>query len=442
MDGVVTEFFSPYESWGRTPRVRQKTVTLRWLKDDVAFEKFSSVLPYGQGRSYGDSCLNDGGALLLTSSLDRLMAFDAENGVLKCEAGATFDEILKVIVPRGWFLPVSPGTRFVSAGGAVANDIHGKNHHRAGTFGAHVRRFELLRSTGERLICSPEENVDLFKATIGGLGLTGLMTWVEFQLKKIPGPQMDVETLPMAGLEDFFSLSEESDKDFEYTVAWFDGLAGLDKFRGLFYRGNHSAPADKVKFLNVSMDLSVPMNLPAGLLNRWTLKAFNKVYYDWNAHKARHHIVSQKSFFYPLDAVAHWNRVYGRRGFFQYQCVVPKGEPGKRPIAPVLEEVARSGQGSFLAVLKIFGDRASPGLLSFPKPGATLAMDFPNRGKKTLELLERLDQIVRDAGGSVYPAKDARMSAASFQAYFPQWREFEKFKDPKFSSSFWRRVTA
>jgi len=186
----------------------------------------------------------------------------------------------------------------------------------------------------------------------------------------------------------------------------------------------------------------VPLDLPTGLLNLWTLRAFNKLYYDWNVHKSRHRIVSQSSFFYPLDAVAHWNLIYGRRGFFQYQCVVPKGEPGKRPIAPVLEEVVRSGQGSFLAVLKIFGSQTSPGILSFPRPGVTLAMDFPNRGQKTLDLLERLDGIVRDAGGSVYPAKDARMSAASFQAYFPQWKDFAKHVDPKFSSSFWRRVTA
>jgi FAD/FMN-containing dehydrogenase len=412
------------------------------MSEKIPFESFASVLPYGQGRSYGDVCLNDGGTLLLTSRLDRLIAFDAENGVLRCEAGTTLEAILSVIVPRGWFLPVTPGTQFVSVGGAVANDIHGKNHHKAGTFGRYVRRFELARSSGERLVCSPEENAELFRATVGGLGLTGLVTWVEISLKRISGPRVDVETVPLTGLEDFFRLSAESDRDFEHTVAWFDGLAPPERFRGLFYRGNHAAPEDKVKLPDFRARLSVPCGLPSGLLNRRTIRAFNWLYYDWSAHKPSRRSVSYRSFFYPLDAVSHWNRIYGRRGFFQYQCAVPLGDEGRRPVAPLLEVVARSGQGSFLSVLKVFGDMASPGLLSFPRPGVTLAMDFPNRGRKTLELFDRLDALVRDAGGAVYPAKDARMSAAAFQAFFPRWREFEKFVDPKFSSSFWRRVTS
>jgi FAD/FMN-containing dehydrogenase len=349
---------------------------------------------------------------------------------------------LNVVVPRGWFLPVSPGTQFVSVGGAVANDIHGKNHHRAGTFGRHVRRFELVRSSGKRLVCSPDENAELFRATVGGLGLTGLMTWVEIALKRISGPRIDVEALPLGCLEDFFRLSAESDRDHEYTVAWFDGLRPPGRFRGLFYRGNHAAPEDKVKLPDFRARLSVPIDLPSGCLNRWTLRAFNRLYYDWNAHKPSLHSVPYRSFFYPLDAVSHWNRIYGRRGFFQYQCVVPAGDEGRRPVEPLLEEVARSGQGSFLAVLKIFGDAASPGLLSFPRPGVTLAMDFPNRGPRTLELFERLDALVRGAGGAVYPAKDARMSSESFRSFFPRWREFSDFVDPKFSSSFWRRVTS
>ncbi len=437
----MTEAFESFESWGRFPKVRQDVFRPGWAADPIPFEKFSSVLPYGQGRSYGDSCLNDGGTLIVTDRLNRLASFDAEAGVLRCEAGATLEDILGVIVPRGWFLPVSPGTQFVSVGGAVANDIHGKNHHKAGTFGRFVRRFELLRSSGERLVCSPAENADLFGATIGGLGLTGLMTWVEFALKKIPGPHIDVETLPFHSLEDFFRLSDAGDRDFEYTVAWFDGLSSPEKFRGLFYRGNHSAPPDRVKAPSMNLRFAVPFNCPSALLNRWTLGAFNRLYYDWNAHKPARHSVPYRPFFYPLDTVGRWNRVYGRRGFFQYQCVVPKGEPGRRPVAAVLQEVAKSGQGSFLSVLKLFGDRASPGLLSFPRPGVTLAMDFANRGQKTFDLLERLDGLVRDAGGAVYPAKDARMSAASFQSFFPRWREFAKFVDPKFSSGFWRRVT-
>jgi FAD/FMN-containing dehydrogenase len=433
---------SSYESWGRYPKVSQEGHPLYWITDPIPFERFRTVLPYGQGRSYGDSCLNDGGTLLATSHLNRLIEFDVEKGVLRCEAGTTFADILRVILPRGWFLPVSPGTQFVSVGGAVANDIHGKNHHRAGTFGRHVRRFELLRSSGERLACSPTEHADLFAATIGGLGLTGLMTWVEFSLAKIPGPWIEIETIPLLSLEDFFRLSEDSDRDFEYTVTWFDGLAGPEKFRGLFYRGNHADPSDEVKIPRPRGRLSVPFDWPGGFLNAWTLRAFNRLYYDWNAHRTSRRWMTYESFFYPLDAVAHWNRIYGRGGFFQYQCVVPKGEQGRRPVSAVLEEIARSGQGSFLAVLKVFGDQASPGLMSFPRPGVTVALDFPNRGRKTLDLFERLDTIVREAGGAVYPAKDARMSAESFRAYFPQWREFAKYIDPKFSSSFWRRVTS
>lgn len=438
----MTETSGSAESWGRYPKAEQDLHALRWRNDPIPFERFSSVLPYGQGRSYGDSCLNDGGTLLLTSGLDRLIAFDAVNGLLRCEAGTTLEEILSVIVPRGWFLPVSPGTQYVSVGGAVANDIHGKNHHREGTFGRHVRAFELLRSSGERLVCTPDRNVELFRATIGGLGLTGLMTWIEFALKKIPGPHIDLETLPLSGLEEFFRISEDSDADHEYTVAWFDGLVPLEKFRGLYYRGNHSAPPDRVKLPSFGLKPSVPFNVPSFVLNAWTLRAFNRFYHDWNAHKPARHSVPYRPFFYPLDSVGHWNRVYGKRGFFQYQCVVPKGEPGNRPIAAILEEVAKSGQGSFLSVLKIFGGLPSPGLLSFPRPGVTLAMDFANRGRKTFDLLDRLDAAVVSAGGSVYPAKDARMSAAAFQAFFPQWREFSKFVDPKFSSGFWRRVTS
>lgn len=430
------------ESWGRYPKVSQKAFRPSWISEEIPFGSFDTVLPYGQGRSYGDSCLNDGGTILVTDRLNRLIGFDAESGVLRCEAGATLEDILDVIVPRGWFLPVSPGTRFVSVGGAVANDIHGKNHHKAGTFGRFVRRFELLRSSGERLVCSPAENADVFAATVGGLGLTGLMTWVEIALRRIPGPQIALETVPFTGLEDFFRLSDDSDRDFEYTVAWFDGLAPPDRFRGLFFRGNHASPEDKVKLPSFHVRLSVPFDLPSGLLNRWTIRAFNRLYHDWNAHKPAQRSVTYGSFFYPLDTISHWNRVYGRRGFFQYQCVVPKGEAGSRPISGVLEEVAKSRQGSFLAVLKVFGDPVSPGLLSFPRPGVTLALDFPNRGKKSLDLFERLDAVVRDAGGAVYPAKDARMSAAAFQAFFPRWREFSKFIDPKFSSSFWRRVSS
>lgn len=432
-----------YESWGRYPRVKARSVVpVLWTNDPPSFvEAQGSYLPFGQGRSYGDSCLNEGGTLLDTQELRRFIAFDSETGLLSCEAGATFDEILDLIVPRGWFLPVSPGTRFVSVGGAIANDIHGKNHHRGGTFGRHVTRFELVRSNGARFLCSPEENAELFAATIGGLGLTGLILWAEFRLQKIDGPLIDVEKIRFANLDEFFQINVASDKEFAYTVAWIDCLArGKNLARGIFIRGNHAAATETLRPARKPRTFSVPFEMPSFLLNGTTMKLFNEAYYGVQRGKSVKTTTHYEPFFYPLDAIRNWNRLYGSRGFFQYQCVVPHAE-GEGAIREILERIARSGQGSFLSVLKTFGDRSSPGLLSFPKPGVTLALDFANQGFHTLRLLDELDGTVRQAKGAVYPAKDARMSAESFEAFYPNWRELSCLADPVFSSSFWRRVT-
>src|SRR5579885_1617249 len=367
-------FHAERTSWGRIPRARQNVIPLRWISDAPDLRAWEGpVLPYGLGRSYGDSCLNDGGTLLETSHLDRFFRFDSQTGILRCESGVTLSAILELFVPRGWFLPVSPGTQFVTVGGAIANDIHGKNHHRAGTFGRHVPSFELLRSSGDRLLCSASENADLYRATIGGLGLTGLILWAEVQLKPIPGPWIERETIPFADLEEFFAISRGSDRDFEYTVAWVDGFSKGG--RGLFFRGRHVPDGDEPPR---GLALSIPFDFPAFVLNRCSMTAFNRLYYDWNANQTSFSRLPLHSFFYPLDTVGHWNRIYGRRGFFQYQCVVPLGEPGRRPMAALMEAVTESGQGSFLSVLKVFGGLPSPGLMSFPRPGATLALDFPN----------------------------------------------------------------
>ena len=423
-------------SWGRYPQARQGIEPLRW-RDAPLPQVQGSVLAWGNGRSYGDVCLNDGGTLLATRGLNRYIAFDPASGVLRCEAGMLFADILDFAVPQGWFLPVTPGTRFVTVGGAIANDVHGKNHHRAGTFGEHVLRFELLRSDGTRHECSPTQNADLYTTTIGGLGLTGVIVWAEFRLQRIAGPWMAQETRRFGSLAEFFALSAQAERDYAYTVAWVDCAARGSQFgRGVFYRANH-APANCSVTAPRQRRLAVPFTPPFSLINTVSLRTFNELYF----RRARegHALVHYEPYFYPLDAIGEWNRIYGRRGFLQYQCVVP---PATAPaaIGELLERIAASGSGSFLAVLKVFADRPPAGILSFARAGTTLALDFPNAGAATFSLLDRLDDIVAAAGGAVYPAKDARMSGAHFCRYFPRWQSMLAQIDPKFSSGFWRRV--
>ena len=427
---------APGSSWGRYPRAVQKIIPLHW-RDAALPATTETLLPYGNGRSYGDSCLNDGGTLLHTRGLDRFIDFDPASGVLCCEAGMLFSEILDFAVPRGWFLPVVPGTRFVTVGGAIANDVHGKNHHRAGTFGEHVRRFELLRSDGSRCQCSRDENADMFTATIGGLGLTGVITWAEFALKRISGPWLATETLRFRGLKEFFALSAESERNCEYSVAWIDCAASGKAFgRGLFIRANH-VPNSPNHPAPSRGRLGIPFTPPVSLINRASLRMFNALYF--HCPRQRFVLTHYVPYFFPLDAIANWNRIYGPRGFLQYQCVVPP-ENAESRVTELLQLIAANGGGSFLAVLKMFSDRPAAGILSFPRAGVTLALDFPNRGAVTFALLEQLDDIVVAAGGAVYPAKDARMKGERFRRYFPRWQAMLPHIDPRFSSGFWRRV--
>ena len=427
-----------YCSWGRYPRVSHEAVFRPEWTDQLGAvlrtAPTSSLLAYGLGRSYGDCCLNDGRRLVDCSRLSRILEADFEQGWIRCEAGASLAQIMEAALPRGWFLPVTPGTKFVTLGGAIANDVHGKNHHRAGTFGCHVRKLALYRSDCGLLICSPEKNEELFRATLGGLGLTGLIAWAEIQLRPVAGGYMDVETLPFRSVEEFLDVTSASDSGYEYTVAWID-CASRQVGRGIFFRGNHSPRAGTP--VPSAAHTSVPFVLPGWVLNYATIKAFNAVYYYRNKARSRKATVPYDPFFYPLDSVRRWNLMYGKRGFLQYQCVVPKAGMPK-----LLRLIAESGMGSFLAVLKEFGSVRSPGMLSFPRPGLTLALDFAMRGERTLRLLRQLDQVVTEAGGALYPAKDARMSPEMFAQSFPTWREFRAFVDPKLSSSFWRRVTA
>jgi len=427
------------QSWGRYPATEQIVVPIRDRHASLPVSD-ASMLPYGNGRSYGDSCLNHGGTLLHARGLDRYIQFDPLTGILKCEAGVLFSEILGLVVPQGWFLPVTPGTKFVTVGGAIANDVHGKNHHRAGTFGCHVRAFELLRSNGARLLCTPSENAEWFAATIGGLGLTGLVTWATIQMRRIAGPWMSAEVHRFENLEGFFEISEASDRDYEYTVAWVDCAAkGRSLGRGLFTRANHAPACPDQRPSSPARRLGVPFVPPLSLINPLTLRMFNALYYHRQRRPVIHATMHYEPHFYPLDGVRDWNRIYGPAGFMQYQCVVPPNE-ARRAIEQLVRIVAGAGGGSFLAVLKQFGEQRSPGMLSFPRPGATFALDFPNKGENTLRLLDRLDSVVAAAGGAVYPAKDARMPGRLFRQYFPAWESFTQYIDPRFSSSFWRRV--
>lgn len=429
-------------SWGNYPiALPAEIICPNWRDDTIAFHAAQSFLPYGQGRSYGDSCLNADGILIDTKRLNHLLSFDRTQGILACEAGVTLAEILDFIMPEGWFLPVLPGTQFVSVGGAIANDIHGKNHHVMGTFGRHVLSFELLRSNGEILLCSPESNRELYQATIGGLGLTGLVLSAKLQLRPLISPLLQVEYLPFHHLDEFMQLAAESENTFEYTVAWLDCANAGKKFgRGIFMRANHAQEPMQPPAQPSHFALQIPAYFPSFSLNRFTIKKFNDLYYYLHTRKPGIQNIYYKNFFFPLDAIKHWNRIYGKRGFVQYHCVLPKENLVQ--MNEILTTVVAADAGAFLSVLKTFGDLPSPGMLSFPMPGITLALDFPLRGDRTLSLLNTLDTIVSQAQGRVYPAKDARMSASAFQTFFPRWQDFQPYIDPKFSSSFWRRVTS
>jgi len=427
-------------SWGRYPKIAHQRVHKPAWNDQVpeilnAAEP-GTLLPYGLGRSYGDSCLNAGRELIDCRRLNRILDFDELTGMIRCESGVSLSDIIDVFLPKGFFLPVTPGTRFVTVGGAIANDVHGKNHHCAGTFGAHVRQIGLHRSNDGLVICSSRENPDMLGATIGGLGLTGIIAWADIQLKRVAGPWIDAESIPFQSLNTFLDLSRESNDRFEYTVAWLDCFAGKNP-RGIFFRGNHSR-GHGAEF-RPKRGPKLPFALPAWMLNRYSVKAFNTVYYKIHAARKGVAVVPYDSFFYPLDSIRRWNLLYGKQGFLQYQCVIP--DTNVEAFEELLDRIARSGMGSFLGVLKQFGSAPPAGMLSFPRPGLTLALDFAMRGERTLKLMQSLDEVVQQSGGALYPAKDARMSSALFEASFPRWRGFVPYIDPKMSSSFWRRVT-
>ena len=424
-----------FTSWGNYPQIEQFGVYHSSRSQDLP--ETTPILPFGNGRSYGDCCLIENGIVVATRKLDNFISFNRMTGLLRCEAGVLLKDILELIVPAGWFLPVTPGTSLVTLGGAIANDVHGKNHHVRGTFGCHISCLELLRSDNSRALCSPNSNPELFQATIGGLGLTGMITWAEVQLVPVKGDGMALENIKFSNLDEFFTLSEDSDQDYEYTASWVDCSSGGGKTgRGIFSRANHCAGSHR---RSGSMP-TFPVTPPFSLVNRYTVRPFNLLYYHRQFGKKVESRSHYSPFLYPLDSVQRWNRVYGKQGFLQYQFVVPASD-SRAILDEILTIVARSGMGSALAVLKVFGDFESPGLLSFPMPGVSLALDFPNRGASTHTLFARLDEIVLKAKGRLYTAKDAHMSEELFKQFYPQWADLEKLRDPAFCSSLWRRVT-
>lgn len=414
-------------SWGRYPKTESIVTTPRSASEFAAhlavFGKNgdAEVIARGMGRSYGDSALAT--QLLVTKLIDNFMDFDETTGHLRCAAGITLDTILQVFMPRGWFLPVVPGTRFVSVGGAIASDVHGKNHHVDGTFCDHVIELKLLLASGEVLNCSAQENAALFRGTCAGMGLTGIVLEATLELRRIHSSAIEQRTLRTANLEQAFEKFEEN-LDCTYSVAWLDCLAtGNNLGRSLLFLGEHAS--DEEFKAPGKRTISVPFSSPGFLLNRYSMGLFNSVYFHKPIDAGQLQRIEAFQYFFPLDSIAHWNRLYGGQGFLQYQCVIPD-ESALLGIREILNKVSSAGKGSFLSVLKKFGP-SNENLLSFPMRGYTLAMDFKFE-PKLLPLLEELDRVVVDHGGRIYLAKDARMSAETFRNGYPSWEKMHELR--------------
>ncbi|MDP4593619.1 MAG: FAD-binding oxidoreductase [Beijerinckiaceae bacterium] len=430
-----------FTSWGGLSS--RPSVVLRPTSNEEADVPPDRYLAVGNGRSYGDTALPANGTAIDTRQMTKVLSFDRLSGVLRAEPGILLAQILDLVMEHGWFLPVTPGTRFVTLGGALANDVHGKNHHCTGTFGRHVRSFELLRSNGVRLVCTPKNNPDYFAATIGGMGLTGLVTWVEISLMRAASPHVMQTSTRFSNLDEYFERHADADGNHEYGVAWLDSLAsGSNLGRGILMLGDHAEARPAEMPANGSSmrkpRLSIPFTPPLSMISPLTLRAFNAAYYNAPRKSGLEH-VDYRKYFYPLDGIDGWNRLYGPRGLRQFQCVVP-ADNARDAVAAMLRLSQRARHGSFLTVLKKFGTIPSPGILSFPRPGFTLTLDFPYRGEKTDRLLGELDAITLAAGGAVNPYKDARMSREVFEASFPDWRGMLPFMDPQAQSLFSKRI--
>ncbi|HEU4472164.1 MAG TPA: FAD-binding oxidoreductase [Flavisolibacter sp.] len=412
-------------NWGNYPLMEttEKSFSFTSQLQETLVEG-DSIIARGNGRCYGDASLSTN--TVSTLKYDKILSFDTKAGIFECQSGLTLDRILDVIVPQGWFLPVTPGTKFITVGGAVASDVHGKNHHVDGSFSAHVLDMDVLLADGSTVTCSQSKHSDLFWATCGGMGLSGIITRVRFDLKKIETSYIRQKQVKARNLEEVISLFETY-KDFTYSVAWIDCLKKGDAFgRSILILGEHATLADldekKKKEplkLPAKKQITFPFNLPSFALNQFTVKAFNFLYYGKNFKREINNVVSYEPFFYPLDAILHWNRGYGKKGFVQYQFVLPL--ESKQGLIEILKRISDEGLGSFLAVLKVFGKQDD--LISFPTEGYTLALDFPVRGN-LFSFLDELDEIVLRYGGRLYLSKDARMKPEIFWRSYPNAGKF------------------
>jgi len=411
--------------WGRFPRARCDVARPERFSEAVegfaAEQGDGGVCLRGAGRSYGDCAINGGGSALITTRLDRILAFDDGTGVLQVEPGVSFRRLLDVFLPRGWLVPVTPGTGFATIGGAVAHDVHGKNHELDSSFGEHVSELDLLPPDGTQRTLTPAD--ELFTATVGGVGLTGFMTRVAFRMKRVPGGQVLVREQPCADLDAFLAAMNAA-AGASYTVGWIDGAAGGARLgRGILetaepVEGPFSQPAARAR--------PVPFDFPAMALNPLGVRIFNELYYRRVPRAGRVRSTPWRNFLYPLDALHDWNRIYGKRGFVQFQCVVPFAD-GPATLRTLLEVISASHQASFLAVLKRMGEGRA-GLLSFPMSGFTLALDFPY-GPEIAALYARLCAITLEAGGRVYLAKDALLDAATFRHMYPEFPQFAALRN-------------
>ncbi len=438
--------------WGNVPCHTSNVVRpekINEVRDLVAAPEVASVIARGLGRSYGDAALNADARVLLDTHLDRLLSFDPASGVLECEVGVSFADLLHFFLPRGFFPAVTPGTKYVTVGGAIAADVHGKNHHRDGSISNFVESFELLLASGLVIRCSRQENADAFWATIGGMGLTGILLTARLRKRPVKSAYLIVDYQKARDLDQVLELFAQGDEQYQYSVAWIDCLAsGSVMGRSVLMRGNHALATDLPAHLQAAplavkpkRKRGVPFYFPKLALSPMTVRLFNNRYYK--RQKEGRRIVDYDTFFYPLDSIQHWNRIYGMRGFFQYQAVFPRAT-ARACLVELLEKLTDSRRASFLAVLKTMG-AAGGGLLSFPMEGQTLALDIPNDGPATVSFLQELDAIVLRHGGRVYLAKDACLTPESFRAMYPDHAKFRQIKqqlDPqnRFSSSLSRRL--
>lgn len=408
--------------WGRNCAADVLAARPERVRDAVmAMQDFAdgSIVAHGAGRSYGDAALNQDGRIILTERLNRILAFDQDTGEIVVEPGVTFRDLLDVFLPRGFITPVSPGTAFATIGGAIANDVHGKNHDVVGSFGDHVQWIDLLLPSGEVVRASPSENRAVFEATVGGIGLTGVILAAGFRMLRVSSNGVRSAERRIPSLEEFLQAFAEPPADgMQYSIGWIDGLAkGKALGRGVL---EQAVPAATDQPEAPGRGPGVPVDIPGFVLNSWSVRAFNETYFRRIPTAGRERDLAYADFLYPLDAIADWNRLYGKRGFYQFQCVLPR-ESGERGLPRLLERIAGSGKASFLAVLKTLGG-SGPGHLSFPMKGYTLALDFPRRNGVE-ELLDDLERTTLDHGGRIYLAKDSRLSPEGFAAMYPRLGE-------------------